>query len=224
MNRRRGLASLFSRLVTKKIIPSNPVHQTSKQKEVCNLNLPYKNDQLMKVMDCLKEKHPQLHLCCLLMYGCMLRPHQEIRMLSRGNFDAGFSKISLSGSQNKSRRNRTVPVPVYVQDAIKSLGVDRLEEGHNIFSTTVQPYNLSFFNTAWSRIKEGLVKNGIISQNHTLYSFRHTAAVNMYLKTKDPFKIQQAFGHSSLRVTLTYLRNLGLMVDTSLADLPEFPG
>jgi integrase len=63
----------------------------------------------------------------------------------------------------------------------------------------------------------------MITTDHTLYSFRHTAAVNMYLKTKDPYKIQQAFGHSSLRVTLTYLRNLGLVVDASLEDLPEFP-
>lgn len=157
------------------------------------------------------------------MYGCMLRPHQEVRLLKRGSFDDGFSKISLGGSQNKSRRNRTVPVPDYVLKEIKEQMIPQLGMEINIFSRLPGEYNLSYFNTAWSRIKKSLVKDGIISKDHTLYSFRHTAAVNMYLKTRDPFKIQQAFGHSSLRVTLTYLRNLGMMVDSSIDDLPSSP-
>ncbi len=221
MNRRRTLSSLFSRLITKDLIPVNPVQLTGKLKQSAYLNLPYKKKQLREVLDEIKQKHDQLYLCCLLVYGSLLRPHQEVRLLKRGSFNEDLTVISLSGDQNKSRRIRCVHIPGYVHDELIKQGVDQLTEDRNIFSGDSSPFNMSYFNTAWSRIKEDLMERGIVSQNHTLYSFRHTAAVNMYLKTKDPYKIQQAFAHSSLRVTLLYLRNLGLVVDSSLEDLPD---
>ncbi|WP_298737263.1 tyrosine-type recombinase/integrase [uncultured Chitinophaga sp.] len=223
MNRRRTLSSLFARLIAMKMLSSNPVKDTGKLKQIAYLNLPYKQGQLQKVLQFVRERHEDVYLCCLLMYGCLLRPHQEIRLLRRGHFDEGITKISLSGEQNKSRRIRTVLVPLYVQEELIRRGIPEFEEGVNLFTRGTGVFNASYFNTAWSRIKEDMLREGLISESHTLYSFRHTAAVNMYLKTKDPYKIQQAFGHSSLRVTLLYLRNLGLVVDTSLEDLPELP-
>jgi integrase len=223
MNRRRALSALFLRLKTQKLLKINPTQETGKLKEVPHLNLPYKKEQLRKVLEIVKDRHKELYLCCLLMYGCLLRPHQEIRLLKRGYFDEGFNKISLGGNQNKSRRIRSVLVPEYVRTEIIHLGIPLLEDGMNIFSRTISSFNLSYFNTAWSRIKKDLLEQGLIEQDHTLYSFRHSAAVYMYLKTKDPYKIQQAFGHSSLRVTLIYLRSLGLIIDASLDDLPELP-
>lgn len=221
MNRRRTLSSLFARLIAMKMLDSNPVKDTGKMKQTAHLNLPYKEGQLQKVLQFVRERHEDVYLCCLLMYGCLLRPHQEIRLLRRSHFDEGFTKISLSGDQNKSRRIRTVLVPSYVQEELIRRSIPELEEGINLFTRGTGVFNVSYFNTAWSRIKEDMLREGFISKDHTLYSFRHTAAVNMYLKTKDPYKIQQAFGHSSLRVTLLYLRNLGLVVDTTLEDLPE---
>jgi integrase len=223
MDRRRTLSALFLRLRIQKVLKDNPTQETGKLKEVPHLNVPYKKEQLRKVLSIVKERHKEVYLCCLLMYGCLLRPHQEIRLLKRGYFDEDFNKISLGGHQNKSRRLRAVLVPEFVRTELVSMGIPSLEDGMNIFSRNVSAFNPSYFNTAWSRIKEDLLKEGLIEQDHTLYSFRHTAAVFMYLKTKDPFKIQQAFGHSSLRVTLIYLRSLGLIIDTSLDDLPELP-
>lgn len=42
----------------------------------------------------------------------------------------------------------------------------------------------------------------------TIYSFRHTGAINIYKRTGSLTKLQQAMGHSSLQVSLTYLRGL----------------
>ena len=54
-----------------------------------------------------------------------------------------------------------------------------------------------------------------ISKNQTLYSFRHTGAIRLFEKTKDITKLQKAMGHSSIRVSLTYLRGL------EIAELKE---
>ncbi|HMH24165.1 MAG TPA: site-specific integrase [Puia sp.] len=224
MNRRRTLSALFLRLkTTQKVLKDNPTQQTGKLKEIPHLNLPYKKDQLRKVLEIVRGRHKDVYLCCLLMYGCLLRPHQEIRLLKRGYFDEEFTKISLGGHQNKSRKIRSVLVPEYVRTELMRLGISLLDDGMNIFSHTTSAFNPFYFSTAWARIKENLLEDGLIEQDHTLYSFRHTAAVYMYLKTKDPYKIQQAFGHGSLRVTLIYLRSLGMVIDASLDDLPELP-
>ena len=52
-------------------------------------------------------------------------------------------------------------------------------------------------------------KLGIIEPNQTIYSFRHTAAINVYNKSKDLHVLQQLLGHSDMIVTMKYLRGLG---------------
>jgi len=45
-------------------------------------------------------------------------------------------------------------------------------------------------------------------QGQTLYSFRHTGAIEIFKRTGSITKLQKAMGHSSINVSLTYLRGL----------------
>jgi len=51
------------------------------------------------------------------------------------------------------------------------------------------------------------IKN-LPEQDQTLYSFRHSGAIEIYKRTGSLSKLQKALGHSSLAVSLTYLRGL----------------
>ena len=42
----------------------------------------------------------------------------------------------------------------------------------------------------------------------TIYSFRHTGATETFKRTGSITKLQKAMGHSSINVSLTYLRGL----------------
>ena len=53
----------------------------------------------------------------------------------------------------------------------------------------------------------------------TIYSFRHTGAINIYKRTGSLTKLQQAMGHSSLQVSLTYLRGLEV-TELTEEDMP----
>lgn len=221
MNKRRTLGGIFSRMVTQKIISENPVHETSQLKEKATLHQAYTKEQLHSVFDYLKAHNRTLYLCSMLMYGCLLRPHQEIRQLFRRDLNENCTVIALGGKSNKSGRVRTVHVPVYVYEVLVQQGIHLYDTNWNLFTGTGCIYNDSYFNTMWSRVKEKLVKDNVIGENHTLYSFRHTAAVNLYMKTKDLFKVQQALGHSSMTVTLTYMRSLGIMNAVTADDVPD---
>lgn len=221
MNQRRNLSAFFSRLDAMKTLKKNLLLSTSLMKQRTSLHKAFRKDQMLDILGKLKERNSCLYVCALLMYGCMLRPHQEIRHLKKGNFSDDLSVITLSGYANKSKRIRVVKVPLYVRNALVDIGLSSIESQTNIFTKQEHPFNESYFNCIWTRIKSAMLKERLLEADHTLYSFRHTAAVNIYMKSKDPYKIQQLFGHGSLTVTLTYLRSLGLVNLLSEDDLPE---
>jgi integrase len=96
-------------------------------------------------------------------YGCLLRPHREVRELTWGDFTADLSYIKLSGSRNKSGRNRIVPVPSYIKELL-----NKGDNNLNIFTGTTKAPNPDYFKTIWGRFKK---VSKLLEQDQTLYSF-----------------------------------------------------
>ena len=159
------------------------------------------------ILDDIKLFNETCILCCLMTYGCLLRPHREIRELTWSDFSDDLNYIHLSGHRNKSGRNRIVPVPSYIRDILV-----KGEPHHNIFSNQPQPLNKDYFKTLWSRFKK---QSNVLEQGQTLYSFRHSGAIEIFKRTGSITKLQKAMGHSSINVSLTYLRGL------EIAELKE---
>ena len=163
----------------------------------------------------IKEFSSNLHLCCLMTYTMLLRPHREVRCLSFRDFNNDFSQVSLSGSKVKSKRNRVLPVPEVVRvEVLKRFTGNRKD---NVFTLTEEPYNRDYFKTLWSRYKR---KSHLLEREQTLYSFRHTGAIKVFEKTGSLLKLQQVMGHSDMKVSLTYLRGLEVK-QLDVEDLPE---
>jgi len=183
----------------------NLVQSVKLKKPISTLHKPI--NKINEILIHIKEYNSHLHLCCLMTYGCLLRPHREIRELTWGDFSEDLNYIHLSGNRNKSGRNRIVPVPSYIRDLlIKGAPYD------NIFSGKPQPLNQDYFKTLWSRFKR---QSDTLEQGQTLYSFRHTGAIEIFRRTGSLTKLQKAMGHSSINISLTYLRGL------EIAELKE---
>ena len=75
----------------------------------------------------------------------------------------------------------------------------------NIFSGKQKAYSEDYFKGLWTKFKK--VSN-TVRKNQTLYSFRHSGAIEIFKRTGSLPKLQRALGHSSLQVSLTYLRGL----------------
>ena len=177
-----------------------------------NLHKPIKNVQ--ELLDDLKEYNQNLYLCCLITYGCLLRPHQEIRLLKWSDIDFNKGFIALSGDRNKSGRNRIVPIPEYVRKELVRLNVG---SPVYVFSKKGEAYSKDYFSVLWKRYKE---QSAIDLGGITLYSFRHTGAIKVFEKTSSLQKLQRVMGHSDMKVSLTYLRGLEL-VDLNVNDMPD---
>ena len=146
-------------------------------------------------------------MCCLLTYGCLLRPHREVRELTWGDFSNDLSYITLSGFRNKSGRNRIVPVPSFIKPYLHPKGLN-----DNIFTMEQSSRNPDYFKTLWSRYKK---QTKLLKYGQTLYSFRHSGATEIFKRTGSITKLQKAMGHSSINVSLIYLRGL------EIAELKE---
>lgn len=208
MNKRRDLNVLIN--LSGKLIDEtlSAGRKTETRKIKATLHLAYEKEQLQPVLDFLKAHHTNLYRCCLMTYGCLLRPHEEIRLLTKRHFKAGNTEIHLSGSENKGGRVRVVYVPDYVRDELDPV-LAELQRDDNIFSCCEIPFNNSYFGKQWSREKKKLLSHGLVYPKQTLYSFRHTAAIDVFRRTKDVYMVQKVMGHSSVVVTLKYLRSLG---------------
>lgn len=208
-NKRINLMSVFaeaSRIVDKDI---DIVRKVKTKKSIAKLHEIYSTEELHTILNYFEQTNEHLYLCCLLVYGTFLRPHNEVRILAKKHFSKDYSVITLSGIENKSRVIRTVNVPEYIKVKMKPI-LDTLKRDDNIFSLNPHPFNDDYFRTLWTRAKKPMLEEGIIRKEQTMYSFRHTAAVNVYKKTKDLHILQQLLGHSDMIVTLKYLRGLGV--------------
>lgn len=221
MNKRRELGVLFSTVGHQLETQLLTVRRTTRMKSKAKLHKIYNDVQLHAVLDYLKIHHENLYLCCLLSYGTFLRPHREVRNLCVRHLKKDCTEIHLSGDENKSGRVRIVSIPGYVREILITRIAD-LQPSNNIFTGSDSPFNEAYFMTSWTRQWVKMNKLGIIEENQTIYSFRHTAAVYVYRKTKDIHVVQQLMGHSDMIVTLNYLRGLGeLNLEDQKQYMPE---
>ena len=204
----RTVKSTLSPLLTE--FKPHLVQSVKLKKPTSTLHKPF--DNINEILEAIKAYNKQLYLCCLMTYGCLLRPHREIRELTWSDFSDDLKYIHLSGNRNKSGRNRIVPVPSYIRDILV-----KGERHHNIFSNRPQPLNQDYFKTLWSRFKR---QSSTLEQGQTLYSFRHSGAIEIFKRTGSITKLQKAMGHSSINVSLTYLRGLEI-AELKEEDMPS---
>ena len=165
---------------------SDPMDGVLSRKNKAKLHKPF--DDVASILDEIKSFNKNLHLCSLLTYGCLLRPHREIRELCWKDISRGLNEIRLSGDRNKSGRNRIVPIPSYIRPFLKK------EEHGSVFEGFIKPPNPEYFKTLWSRFKK---QSKLLKQGQTLYSFRHSGAIKIFKRTGSITKLQKAMGHSS---------------------------
>lgn len=219
---RNRLSGIFTLFVENKMIGVNPVTLTSVKKKSPKRNRAFTEKQFKQVLEYIKAENSNLYLCALLMYGSFLRPHKEIRNLNRDHFNEQLTMISMDGDEVKNRQLRVVPAPGFVREELIKRQIDELPPDYNIFTKKKKPYQSEeYFSTIWKKVKRKLLKDKVVTKDHTLYSIRHTAAVLLFRRTQDLPKLSQLMGHGDVSITIVYLRSLGVLLNINEQDLPQ---
>lgn len=230
-NVKRTLGVLFQYGVERGVLGFNPFKalRFKTQKEV--KHEPFDPEQLVKLLQFIEStgRFVPLRICINLVYGSLLRPHQEVRLLRRSDFNEDFSQITIPGSRTKNSKVRTVPVDAETTSLLNKYGIARLSPSDNIWSKKVEPYNESYFNNLWRKLRE-LDKalsqepkknhSQLIMPGQSLYSFRHNGAIAFYNKYQSVAKLMALMDHSRYITTEKYLRGLGMTTQSHL-EVPD---
>jgi|GEM_PF-5830525 len=230
-NVKRNMGALFQFGVDRGMLESNPFKKIPFKKQIEKKHVAFELEQMIKLLEFIDGlgRFKELRICANLVYSSLLRPHQEVRLLKRSDFNDDFTRISISGERTKNSKNRSVLIDQETTQLLLEIGVQELDSEINIWSRSVKPFNESYFNNQWRKMRELDKRMGedpanphsrILRSGQSLYSFRHTAAIMHYETHQSIAKLQRLMDHSSVQTTEKYLRDLGMLC-TNDSQVPD---
>lgn len=208
----------------------NPFAGISELKVITHKHAAYTNDQLLLLYDSMKEKKED-HVLFFIqwIYFTLARP-KELRNVKIGHIDMAMRRILFVGDHAKTDIEEYVSIPDDFAEIIESSGIMKYPANYYVFSNydkkahTPGPRRVGI-NVFYKRIVKHLKSTGLhnLNPNFSLYSFKHSGAIGLYLATKDPYLVMKQCRHRTLEQTMEYLRELGLFVQSDAMNKLKNP-
>lgn len=203
------IKAIFQALLEKKIISTNPAKDLKTKRTIIQSNQIYTIEQAKEIITQTQAIDKELNLAINLIYYCMMRP-VEVTRTTINQINFAQKTITIPDFINKkSKRTRVIPITNSIISAIEAISPTDYILGNK--------YNELYLSTKFQRLKTKIE----IPQHCTLYSFKHTGAVNLYEATKDVVLVMQYCGHQRVETTMNYLRNYGINTLLQQNQVPE---
>ncbi|MCP4267105.1 MAG: tyrosine-type recombinase/integrase [Candidatus Brocadiaceae bacterium] len=177
----RSLKSLFQVLADEQITVNNPFKKIKKYKASVSMHDVYSPILMSKILNYIRDRYPNLHLCCLLEYYCFLRPHYEIRLLKTGNINLRSRTILVHPETAKGGKARTIPIHTSLIPILEQRNLNQ----PYLFQIGDKPPCEDYFKNQFKRLRKKLN----IPREYTLYGFKHTGVCALYRGTKDIYLV-----------------------------------
>ncbi len=218
-NQYRGfISSLFQYWIQRGAIEINPVRSVKSEKEEKTKRfIPFSTHQVELLRQTIKNESPQLFLCISFIYYTFLRP-KELRLMRIEWIDLPNKKLMVPAEVSKNKKSQYVSIPPALEQIIIESGILKYQRELYAFGKSgvpeLTPWGMHHMNL---KHKEFIKKLGL-SENHTLYSWKHTGACNLYKAYKDIKLVQRQCRHADVQTTDRYLRDLGMYVENDRID------
>lgn len=177
------------------------------------------NGTLQKaVIDYLYNHNRRMYYAVCFLYYCFIR-RSELIGLQVSDINLKSGTITIPGHVSKNRKQESVTIPNEFEKVLREMKIDDFPGHYYIFGhkyqtcerRIIKPDSLSL---TMSNINRKLGING----EKGFYSWKHTGVVDLYNATKDPYLVMKQCRHSELKITMIYLRSLGLTVDNNIRN------
>lgn len=216
-NTLQHLTAIFTKLQERTGIEKNPFKIKSLREPATLKNIAFTDEDRAKVEEYLIKHEPGVYLFTRLMYFAFIRPG-EILKLQFGHVHMRDSYITVHGLISKNGKTETAQIIPALANELQSRLIFQ-EPDHYLFSTGIKPgkYELSK-QVPFRRHEKALRNLGLLEKGYTLYSWKHTGAVNAYRAGVGIKELQSMLRHSSVQITDIYLKSLGLRTDPNLKN------
>ncbi len=219
-NYRAALSSLFGKLAEDEIIPYNFVKDIGKRKERPTKNKPFTPQQVKELRKVLKQEDPQLYLFLKTVALSFLRPREVVRLQIK-NVDL---ENRLFYVETKTDTRATVRIIDTLIKDLEGLKLHQYAKSDFLFTSsgTPGPYSAKEANKVWYFGNEFRKYRDRLGWDpeHTIYSMRHTFAIDLYKNFINKGKTDREAVLAMLPITRhksesglrNYLRNIGATV------------
>jgi integrase len=225
---RKNISSIFGQMAADEIIPTNFVANIAILKENPKKNTPFTKNEIERIKTYLLEHDPYLYIFIkFVMYG-FFRPVEVCRIKIK---DINLDRNTISV---KSKTEENIANVVYItkqlKETIEELSIKNLNPEFNLFTVNSCPgiWNVSdirkrtYFGNKFLKVKNKLK----FSENHGIYSFRHTAAIDLFTTYQKQGLTDLEAKHKMLPITRhksvdslnKYLRDIGASLPKDYSD------
>jgi integrase len=201
----------------------NPV-KVKKLQENSYTHAAYSTDQLALIAQAIGGKDKQFLLFIRFIYYTLARP-KEIRLIKVGHIRMDIERILMAGENAKENKESYVGISMAFKQIIVDSGILDFPANYYVFSRSGKPgIKATSVNYFSKRYRPYLKDLGLkkLNSRYSLYSFKHSGAIQLYLESKDINLIKEQCRHSTLSQTNTYLQELGLF--TNFTGLKNWKG
>lgn len=221
---RNTLRSVFGYLVRLNLLPTNPALAVACRKVAPSpLHLPYTDAQRAAVRaELVRRDDGQLLLFISFIYYCFVRSGGELRLLRVRDLLPETVRVPAATAKNNKAEH--VAIPRQLEALIAAHGLRGYPADYFVFTHAGRPgpapVGPNYFPL---RHRKVLRLAGILDPCYTVYGYKHTGAINLYLATRDIELVRQHCRHAHAGMTATYLRGLGALHDGRRLDaMPDF--
>ncbi len=230
-NYKRFISSLMTQLVIDDVLKYNFVKDIPLLKTQAEKNTPFTKQQLAAIKEWCLANDPYLYeFIKFVMYG-FLRPI-EVTRIKLIDIDLPNSTLRV---RTKTEIQGTILLIKPLVDYIKSLDINKYSNENHLFTKYLKPAKwetkkekskADFFSRKFERLKKDIGNKIKLTNNHTIYSARHSAAVDLYNSFKKQgltdlqakHKLMTITRHKSLDGLENYLRGIGASLPENYAD------
>lgn len=216
-NTLQHLTALFTRLQERTGIEKNPFKIKSLREPATLKNIAFTDEDRAKVEEYLIKHEPGVYLVTRLIYFAFIRPG-EILKLKFGHIHMRDGYITVHGLISKNGKTETAQIIPALARELESRLIFQKPD-HYLFSAGLVPGKFPLSKQVpFRRHEKALEKLGLLQKGYTLYSWKHTGAVNAYRAGVGIKELQSLLRHSSIQMTDIYLKSLGLRTDPNLKN------
>lgn len=203
--------AIFNTLIDQEIINKNPFKSIKKKKEIEPPNVPYNEAQKKKILFALNELENPLQLLYVkFMYYTLMRPVEVTKIKA---FHVHAEKILVPGADSKTKSSDYVVITPGLKALLSQMKVENMPRNAYLFGRDGIGTQIQMASNYVSRIHTPILRALGFEDIFTLYSWKDTGACDLYNATKDIIFVSRQCRHSSIDMTMTYLRSMGLLND-----------
>jgi site-specific recombinase XerD len=202
-------STVFNWFVKEDKIAKNPVVGID-QLPVNISHHKYYSDAIAEtIKNSMRVADPDLYQFCEFIYYTATRPKSEARLLQVKHILFDRKLLFVPAAISKNKKDDYIPIGDELLKIIEDR--NKLPGEYYIFGGK-QPRSQNYYASKYKPFKDKMK----LGADYTIYSWKHSRAIHLAQAGANPYEIMKLFRHSSLDITMKYLRELGLNISDEI--------